>query len=229
MVRPKRRALPAVCGLGYPESMAFVTWMRALSAVGTVAEATRFFRGTGHAAAESPATQETAAGSLETRLANVVVAALREAFDRDRARFDLERDLYEAEAARKAEALRLEWLRQTATQALTQTRYLAVLSVVVWIASVIAAGWLSPLGTAAKSLLGIGWVGLIIAMAAAFVTHQRLAVWSARGPGVEHAAPAATPTTATPVEIPTFPAQTLLPWLFLGGFLVTAAALVVDL
>ena len=192
--------------------MAFVTWMRALSAVGTVAEATRFFRGTGQDAAESPATQETSAGSLETRLANVVVAALREAFDRDRARFDLEQNLYEAEAARKAEALRLEWLRQTATQALTQTRYLAVLSVVVWIASVIAAGWLSPLGTAAKSLLGIGWTGLIIAIAAAFVTHQRLSAWSARGPGVVDPAPM--PTTATPVELPTFPAQTLLPWLF---------------
>ena len=209
--------------------MAFVTWLRALNAVGTVAEATRLFRGTGQVADPTLTAAESAGEALETRLANVVVAALREAFDRDRARFDLERDLHEADAAQKAEALRFEWLRHTATQALTQTRYLTVLSVVVWVASVIAAGWLSPLGTAAKSLLGIGWVGLTTAIATAFITHQQLAAWLARGAIVEQKAPPPAPTTSTPVELPQFPAQTLLPWLFLGGFLMTAAGLVVDL
>jgi len=215
--------------LGYPESMAFVTWLRALNAVGTVAEATRFFRGAGQTADQSPAPSEGPAGSLETRLANVVVAALREAFDRDRARFDFERDLHAAEEARKAEALRLEWLRQTATQALMQTRYLAVLSVVVWIASVISAGSLSPLGIAAKSFLGVGWAGLSTAIAAAFISHQHLSVWLARGVIVEGPQSAPTPTTPRPAELPQFPAQTLLPWLFLSGFFLTAAGLVVDL
>ena len=209
--------------------MAFVTWLRALSAIGTVADATRLFRGTGQAADPALAVSETAGEALETRLANVVVAALREAFDRDRARFDLERDLHQAEAARQAEALRFEWLRQTATQALTQTQHLAVLSVVVWIASVIAAGWLSPLGTAAKSLLGVGWVGLSAAIAAAFITHRHLASWLARGAVAQHTAPTQTRTASTPGALPQFPAQTLLPWLFLGGFLMTAAGLVVDL
>ena len=209
--------------------MAFVTWLRALNAIGTVAEATRLFRGTGQSADLTPTASESAGEALETRLANVVVAALREAFDRDRARFDLERDLHAAEAARQADALRSEWLRQTATQALTQTRYVAVLSVVVWVASAISAVWLSPLGTASKSLLGIGWGGLSIAIAAAFMTHQYLAVWLARGPINRETASTAPPTTTTPVALPQSSAQTLLPWLFLGGFLATSAGLVVDL
>ena len=209
--------------------MAFVTWLRALNAVGTVAEATRLFRGTGQSADQPPAPSESAGGSLETRLANVVVAALREAFDRDRARFDLERDLHTAEATRRAEALRLEWLRHTGTQALTQTRYLAVLSVVVWVASVIAAGWLSPLGAVAKSLLGVGWVGLSTAIATAFITHQHLATWLARAAIVEDGAPTPTRPSSIPTAIPQFSAQRVLPWLFLAGFLMTAAGLVVDL
>ena len=44
-------------------------------------------------------------GALETRLAGVVVAALKEAFDRDKARMDLERETLEAERARAERAL----------------------------------------------------------------------------------------------------------------------------
>ena len=215
--------------------MPFVTWLRALNAVGTVAEAARFFRGSGQPTDPAPVPSEGAGGSLETRLANVVVAALREAFDRDRARFDLERELHSAAEARKAQELRLEWLRQSGTQALTHTRQFAMLSVVVWIASVIAAGWLSPIGTPAKVLLGAGWGGLSAAMAAAFMTHQRLAMWLALGAptGVPAQVSASvsetTSTSSTAIELPEFRAQTLLPWLFLGGFLMTAAGLVVGL
>jgi len=208
--------------------MPFVTWLRALNAVGTVAEATRLFRRQGQSNDQTPAVSESA-GGLETRLANVVVAALREAFDRDRARFDLERNLHEAEAARRVEALRFEWLRQTATQALTQTRYLAALSVAVWVTSAIAAVWLSPLGTAAKSLLGIGWANLSVAIAVTFMAHQNLTVWLARASFND----VPSSPTATPVELPQFSDQKFLPWLFLGGFLgcflATSAGLVVDL
>src|SRR5260221_6237646 len=47
-------------------------------------------------------------GGLEARLAGVVVAALREAFDRDSRRLDLEREQHEAERQRAERALRLE-------------------------------------------------------------------------------------------------------------------------
>ena len=202
--------------------MAFVTWLRALNAVGTVAEATRMFRGARGAAETSPTPVDPAAG-FETRLANVVVAALKEAFDRDRARLDLERDSHEAAQARQDKGLRLEWLRQTATHALNQTRQLAVFSIVVWIASAGAAGWLAPLAATPRTLLGLGWIGLATALGAAFNAHHRLTDWLAQG------ASSTFQSSAPPAELPSFVAQTALPWLFLAGFVMTAVALVTAL
>ena len=200
--------------------MTFVTWLRALNAVGTVADATRMFRGRGSVDSSRSTVDETAA--LETRLANVIVAALREAFDRDRTRLDLERDFHQAEQQRKERALRLEWLRQTGTQAIDQTRHLVVLSVVVWIASAAAAAWLAPLDAISKWCLGLGWAALSAAVAAAFLTHQRLSAWLA------HAT--FDPTTdLPPATVPTFTAQTALPWLFFAGFLSSALSVVVGL
>src|SRR6185369_13315161 len=51
-------------------------------------------------------------GGLEARLAGVVVAALKEAFDRDTRRLDLERQQLEAERQRAERALRLELQRR---------------------------------------------------------------------------------------------------------------------
>jgi hypothetical protein len=49
---------------------------------------------------------------LEARLAGVIVAALKEAFDRDSRRLEMEREHVEAERDRAERALRLELLRQ---------------------------------------------------------------------------------------------------------------------
>ena len=62
-----------------------------------------------------------ALGQIETRLAGVVVAALKEAFDRDRARMDLERTHMESERQRAEEALRAELRRQSAERLLGTT------------------------------------------------------------------------------------------------------------
>ena len=51
-------------------------------------------------------------GGLEARMAGVVVAALKEAFDRDTRRLELERDQLDAERERAERALRLELQRQ---------------------------------------------------------------------------------------------------------------------
>ena len=207
--------------------MALVTWLRALNAVGTVAEATRYFRGSSAPPDQSPARAEPAE-PLETRLANVLVAALREAFDRDRARFDLERDLHDAEEARKERALRLEWLRQSGSQAVVHARHLALLSVAVWAASVAAAVWLAPLAPAAKTLLGFGWLGLFAAVGAGFITHRHLTVWLAHciPSSNTDASEAGGPASLDP---PSITAQAALPWLFLGGFVTTALSLVMAL
>ena len=207
--------------------MALATWLRAMSAVGTVAEATRYFRRSDAPSDETPAKPDPAE-PLEVRLAGVLVAALREAFDRDRARFDLEQDVHDAEAARRERALRLEWIRQTGTSAVAHATHLALLSVGVWGASVAVAGWLSPLAGSAKIVLGLGWIGLSATVAAAVVTHQQLTTWLAQG--VSAADPGETPAPSfTPLALPASAAQMALPWLFLAGFVTTGLGLLIAL
>ena len=60
------------------------------------------------ASSDGPAVPAT----LETHLAGVVVAALKEVFERDSRRLDLEREMAEAERQRAERAMRLELLRQ---------------------------------------------------------------------------------------------------------------------
>src|SRR6267143_2432692 len=59
-------------------------------------------------------------GALEARLAGVVVAALKEAFERDTRRLELERAQLDAERERAERALRLELRRQAADRAIGQ-------------------------------------------------------------------------------------------------------------
>ena len=92
--------------------MALATWLRAMSAVGTVRKRPGTF-----AVLTRPRTRHPRNPIQPSRSRSgspgVLVAALREAFDRDRARFDLEQAVHDAEAARRERALRLEWIRQT--------------------------------------------------------------------------------------------------------------------
>src|SRR2546430_13789583 len=62
------------------------------------------------------------AGQIEARLTNVVVAALKEAFDRDHARLELERAQIEEQRRRAEEALRLELRRQVLDRELGRLR-----------------------------------------------------------------------------------------------------------
>ena len=66
-----------------------------------------------------------APGGLEARLAGVVVAALKEAFERDTRRLDLEREQLEAERERAERALRLELQRQAGDREIGRLRLLA--------------------------------------------------------------------------------------------------------
>src|SRR5215212_9616727 len=65
------------------------------------------------------------AGQIETRLTNVVVAALKEAFDRDHARLELERVQMEEARRHAEEALRAELRRQTIDREVARLRLLA--------------------------------------------------------------------------------------------------------
>jgi hypothetical protein len=150
-------------------------------------------------------------GALEQRLAGVVVAALKEAFDRDRARMDLERETLEAERARAERALQAELRRQAADRALSQLRLLAIFAGLVLLVSGVLAAWIPSMRTgAAVVALGAGWTLALAALGCVFAAWQQVSIW------------------ATATEPPPAGSSTLAstaPWLLLVSLAVVAASL----
>lgn len=115
------------------------------------------------------------AGQIEARLTNVVVAALKEAFDRDHARLELERAQLDEQRRRAEEALRAEVRRQAADREVGRLRLLAGTALIGWIASV--AMLLARLGSAtmpARVVIAVAWVLLLGSLGAAFTAQARI-------------------------------------------------------
>src|SRR6187399_3218507 len=97
--------------------MNFSSLFRAFDAAIALRDAAKRFKGEPSGGesglAPAPAAGSALAGQIEARLTNVVVAALKEAFDRDHARLELERAQIEEQRRRGEETLRLELRRQT--------------------------------------------------------------------------------------------------------------------
>ena len=121
----------------------------------------------------SPATAQGIAGQIESRLTNVVVAALKEAFDRDHARLELERAQIEEQRRRAEEALRLELRRQTVDREIGRLRLLAGTALVGWIAS-IAVLFVHQASVPSRVVLGAGWLLLLGSLGAAFSAQGRV-------------------------------------------------------
>jgi len=117
-------------------------------------------------------------GGLEARMAGVVVAALKEAFDRDTRRLELEREQLAAERERAERALRLELQRQSADREIGRLRFLAGVSVAGWLVTLLLAIWpgsrlVATIG--GRVALGGGWLLLSAALAASFSAQARVA------------------------------------------------------
>jgi hypothetical protein len=113
-----------------------------------------------------------AAGGLEARLAGVVVAALREAFERDSRRLDLEREQMEAERQRAERALRLELQRQAGEREIGRLRLLTGVAGTAWMATLLLSARLAGSGIGARASLGAGWLFLLGAIAASFIAQS---------------------------------------------------------
>jgi hypothetical protein len=85
----------------------------------------------------SQAPQPSFADQVEARLTNVVVAALKEAFDRDHARLELERAHLDEQRRRAEENVRLELQRQAIDREIGRLRLLAGAGLAGWIAPVV--------------------------------------------------------------------------------------------
>jgi hypothetical protein len=116
-----------------------------------------------------------ALGGLEARLAGVVVAALKEAFDRDTRRLELERTQLEAERERAERALRLELRRQAGDREIGRLRLLAGVAVASCIGTLFFSMRVLAAGTGSRIAVGGGWLLLLLAFAAAFMGQSRVA------------------------------------------------------
>jgi hypothetical protein len=153
-------------------------------------------------------------GGIEARLAGVVVAALKEAFDRDSRRLELEREQLAAERHRAERALRLELQRQAADREIGRLRLLAGVAVAVWIGTLVLSARLFAGGVGARASLGVGWLFLLGAIAASFVAQSSAAA------ALESAAGDST----GPGPIGSSAAGALTLWLLLCGFVLVGVA-----
>jgi len=169
--------------------MGIAQWMGVLDTLGGLVQVARRFRqgvssGSGggpswSGGTLSPPDGTRGLGQLETRLAGVVVAALKEAFDRDSARMEMERAQLDAERRRAEEALRAELRRQAADRLLGQLRLVAVMAVSIWALSAALGVWLPGMrALVPRALLGTGWACALGALASAFAGWQYVSVQS---------------------------------------------------
>ena len=112
------------------------------------------------------------ANQVEARLTNVVVAALKEAFDRDHARLELERAQLDEQRHRAEEAMRMELRRQAAERELGRLRLLAATALAGWFASVILlVARLGAVSISARAIMAVGWLLLLGSVGAAFTAQ----------------------------------------------------------
>ena len=197
--------------------MGFAQWMRVIDTIGNLVQLTGRSRRPGPGEDGGVLAHGGPIGALETRLAGVVVAALKEAFDRDSARLELERSQIESERRRAEEALRAELKRQAGERALGQLRMIAVMAIGLWALSAALSVWLPGMRDGvARGLLGTGWVLAIATLGTAFAGWQHVSAWSAdTQPGSEAAWRS--------------PVTTLAPWLLISALALTAASLLAAL
>jgi hypothetical protein len=123
---------------------------------------------------ESTAVAERPFGQLEARMAGVVVAALKEAFDRDSKRLELEREQAERERIRAERLLRLELLRQAGDREIGRLRLMAGVAIASWIGTLFFSARLVGGPTGTRIMLGIGWLLLLAALSLAFAAQARV-------------------------------------------------------
>lgn len=152
--------------------------IKAFDTVMALREVARRVTGSAPASSDSGLMQSPGGGGIgnqiEARLTNVVMAALKEAFDRDHARLELERSQLEEQRRRAEEAMRQELRRQAADRELARLRLVAATALIGWMASVIVfVVRVSAMPTYARAIMVAGWLLLLAALATSFNAQSR--------------------------------------------------------
>jgi hypothetical protein len=149
-------------------------WLRIFDAALDVADLARRFLPRAQPADAQAEPSPSALGPVEQQLAGVVVAALREVFDRDSRRLELERDQIDAERERAERLLELELLRQAGDREIGRLRLIAGVAFATWAGSLLFLARLMGGHLGARATLGVGWVLLLAALASALVAQARV-------------------------------------------------------
>lgn len=163
-----------------------------------------------------------AASGLEARLAGVVVSALREAFDRDHQRLEIERQRVEDEQQRREiervraeRALKLELLRQAGEREIGRLRMLTGVAVFSWVGAMVMAARVD--GGVGRVLLGLGVALFIAGIAAVFSAQSQVGRVLARLDNRTHAD-----------ELTASAAGAAAPWLVVAGLAVSTLAVLIS-
>jgi hypothetical protein len=195
-----------------------VPWLRLIDAALGLGDVVRRSRARGgEEEGRQFAVGPSALGGLETRLAGVVVAALKEAFDRDHQRLELEREQMEAERKRAEQALRLEMLRQAGDREIGRMRLVAGIALASWLGTLVLASRLLG-ATSGRIALGVGWLLLLAAIASAFAEQSRITQELAK---VDDRLSVETVTAAGVAGV-------FAPWLVVGGLAATALGVLIS-
>jgi hypothetical protein len=137
---------------------------------------------------ELEAAQARSSGPIEARMTGVVVAALKEAFDRDAHRLELEREQMERERVRAERLLKVDLLRQAGDREIGRLRLMAAVAVVSWFATLFFSPRLVGGPVAARVLLGAGWLLLLAALSLSFTAQSSVgrALATLDEPSVRH-------------------------------------------
>jgi hypothetical protein len=197
--------------------MNFAGLVKAFDTIVVLREAARRFKGASSPPSSNIATLTDAGvaptaltGQIEARLTGVVVAALKEAFDRDHARLELERAQLDEQRRRAEEALRNELRRQAADREVARLRLIAGTALGGWVAAV--AMMLVRLDSASvisRGVSAVSWLLLLAALGTAFMAQGHVS--------------AAVPGTSAPVEAGRQGTAAL--WLLIIGLASAAIAL----
>jgi hypothetical protein len=158
-------------------------------------------------------------GPIEARLAGVVVAALKEAFDRDTRRLELEREQMAAERRRAERAMRAELLRQAGERAISRFQLVAGVAAVTWIGSLFFSARAAAGTTGARVALGCGWLLMLAGLALAFAAQSNVAASLHRATIDADGPPPDVGAGGT--------AGALAPWLLVVGLAVLAVAVLI--
>jgi len=189
-------------------------WAAVIDTAGTLARAARRM---GKGAIDSLATdQPSRPSALEAGLSGVLVAALKEAFDRDSTRMEMERSQLEAEHRRAEELLRAELRRQAADRMLGQLRLVAVIAVATWALSAVLGVFLPGMREGVpRLLLGAGWLFALGALASSFAGWQHVSLRSA--------------DTSSAAAVLEHASTMYAPWLLITALALTGAGLLTAL